>query len=234
MNRFGIAGAVSALLALILSTAGCTKSSSDGAVLARVNRGAITATDFRKQVEDLAPQMRQAVATDPKARKEFLDDLIGIELVVQEAKRQGLDKDAEFKKRQEMLRKELERRIQEDAKNELFNSVLKKEIGDKLAKVAAPTDQEVRDYFTNNKEKIFAAVGKQVNFKEIEPQLKLRLMQEKRRDLYLEYAKTLKAKAKISVDDKALDEAVASLLQPKDVDLSNMKVQPAPKKEKSK
>jgi len=233
MNRFGIAGAVSALLALVLITTGCTKSSSDGAVLARVNRGAITATDFRKQVEDLAPQMRQAVTTDPKARKEFLDDLIGIELVVQEAKRQGLDKDAEFKKRQEMLRKELERRIQEDAKNELFNSVLKKEIGDKLAKVAAPTDQEVRDYYTKNKDKIDAAVGKKVGFKELEPQLKMRLMQEKRRDLYLDYAKGLKAKAKITVDDKALDEAIAAM-QPKDVDLSNMKVQPAPKKENSK
>lgn len=233
MNRFGIAGAVSALLALVVITTGCTKSSSDGAVLARVNRGAITATDFKKQVEDLAPQMRQAVATDPKARKEFLDDLIGIELVVQEAKRQGLDKDAEFKKRQEMLRKELERRIQEDAKNELFNSVLKKEIGDKLAKVAAPTDQEVRDYYTKNKDKIDAAVGKKVGFKEIEPQLKMRLMQEKRRDLYLEYAKGLKAKAKITVDDKALDEAIAAM-QPKDVDLSNMKVQPAPKKENGK
>ncbi len=233
MNRFGIAGAVSALLALVVITTGCTKSSSDGAVLARVNRGAITATDFKKQVEDLAPQMRQAVATDPKARKEFLDDLIGIELVVQEAKRQGLDKDAEFKKRQEMLRKELERRIQEDAKNELFNSVLKKEIGDKLAKVTAPTDQEVRDYYTKNKDKIDAAVGKKVGFKEIEPQLKMRLMQEKRRDLYLEYAKGLKAKAKITVDDKALDEAIATM-QPKDVDLSNMKVQPAPKKENGK
>jgi peptidyl-prolyl cis-trans isomerase C len=233
MNRFGITGTVSALFALVLITTGCTKSSSDGAVLARVNRGAITATDFRKQVEDLAPQMRQAVTTDPKARKEFLDDLIGIELVVQEAKRQGLDKDAEFKKRQEMLRKELERRIQEDAKNELFNSVLKKEIGDKLAKVAAPTDQEVRDYYTKNKDKIDAAVGKKVGFKELEPQLKMRLMQEKRRDLYLDYAKGLKAKAKITVDDKALDEAIAAM-QPKDVDLSNMKVQPAPKKENSK
>ncbi len=232
MNKLGIAAGAS-LLALVITASGCTKSASDGAVLARVNRGTITATDFKKQVEDLAPQMRQAVATDPKARREFLDDLIGIELVVQEAKRQGMDKDAEFKKRQEMLRKELERRIQEDAKNELFNSVLKKEIGDKLAKVAAPTDQEIRDYYTKNKDKIDAAVGKKVSFKEIEPQLKMRLMQEKRRDLYLEYAKGLKAKAKISVDDKALDEAIAAM-QPKDVDLSNMKVQPAPKKEGTK
>ncbi len=233
MNTLRMAVGAS-LLALIVASVGCTKTSSDGTVLARVNRGTITVTDFKKQLEDLAPQMQQAVASDPKARKEFLEDLIGIELVVQEAKRQGLDKDAEFKKRQEMLRKELERRIQEDAKNELFNGVLKKEIGDKLAKVAAPTDQEVKDYYNKNKDKIVAATGKQIGFKEIEPQLKVRLMQEKRRDLYIEYAKSLKAKAKISIDDKALDEATASLLQPKDVDLSNMKVQPAPKKDDTK
>ncbi len=233
MNTLRMAAGAS-LLALVVVSAGCTKASSDGTVLARVNRGTITVTDFKKQLEDLAPQMRQAVASDPKARKEFLEDLIGIELVVQEAKRQGLDKDAEFKKRQEMLRKELERRIQEDAKNELFNGVLKKEIGDKLSKVAAPTDQEVKDYYNKNKDKIVAATGKQVSFKEIEPQLKMRLMQEKRRDLYIEYANSLKAKAKISIDDKALDEASASLSQPKDVDLSNMKVQPAPKKDDTK
>jgi peptidyl-prolyl cis-trans isomerase C len=233
MNTLRMAVGAS-LLALIVASAGCTKASSDGTVLARVNRGTITVTDFKKQLEDLAPQMQQAVASDPKARKEFLEDLIGIELVVQEAKRQGLDKDAEFKKRQEMLRKELERRIQEDAKNELFNGVLKKEIGDKLAKVAAPTDQEVKDYYNKNKDKIVAATGKQIGFKEIEPQLKMRLMQEKRRDLYIEYAKSLKAKAKISIDDKALDEATTSLFQPKDVDLSNMKVQPAPKKDDTK
>jgi len=222
------------MLALMIAAGGCDKAASDGAVLARVNRGTITVSDFKKQVEDLAPQMQQAVATDVKARKEFLDDLIGIELVIQEAKRQGLDKDAEFKKRQEMLRKELERRIQEENKNELFNTVLKKEIGDKLTKIAAPTDQEVRDYFNKNQDKIVAAVGKKVSLKDIEPQLKMRMMNEKRRDLYLEYAKGLKDKAKITVDDKALDKVAADLARPKDVDLSNMKVQQAPKQEDTK
>ncbi len=231
MNKLKLMVAGASLLALIVSAAGCTKSASDGTVLARVNRGTITVSDFKSQLDGLAPQMQQAVVTDPKARKEFLEDLIGIELVIQEAKRQGLDKDAEFKKRQEMLRKELERRIREDAKNELFNGVLKKEIGDKLAKIAAPTDEEVRDYYTKNKDKIIAATGKQVTLKEIEPQLKMRILQEKRRDLYLEYAKSLKAKAKITVDEKALNEAAASFSQPKELDLSNMKAQPVPKKE---
>ena len=224
---------VGVVLALVVSLIGCSKGP-DSTVLAKVNRGAITVADFKKQLEDLTPQMQQAVVADPKARKDFLDDLIGIELVIQEAKRQGLDKDAEYKKRQEVLKKELERRIQEDAKNELFNSVLKKEIGDKMSKVTEPTEQEVRDYYNSNKDKIRNAAGKQISLKEVEPQLKMRLMQEKRRDLYLEYAKTLKAKAKIDVNEKALDAAVASLAQPKDVDLSHMTVQPAPQKEGTK
>ena len=113
------------LLTVAVSMTGCNKGT-NSTVLAKVNRGTITEVDFKKQLEDLTPQMQQAVATDPKARREFLDDLVGIELVIQEAKRQGLDKDADFKKRQDMMRKELEHRVQEDAKNELFNAVLEK------------------------------------------------------------------------------------------------------------
>jgi peptidyl-prolyl cis-trans isomerase C len=199
-------------LALSFSLFSCTKGS-DSAVLARVNRAKITAADFKRQIEDLAPQMQQAVASDPKARKEFLEDLIGIELVLQEARRQGLDKDAEFQKRQETLKKEMERRIQEDAKNELFNVLLKKELADQLKALPAPTDKEVRDYYTKNQDKMRTADGKKLALKDVEPQLKRRILAERQRDLYLEYAKGLKAKAKITVDEKALDAAATSLAQ---------------------
>ncbi|HYA88303.1 MAG TPA: SurA N-terminal domain-containing protein [Nitrospirota bacterium] len=221
------------MFTLAVSMTGCNKGA-NSTVLAKVNRGTITEADFKKQLEDLTPQMQQAVATDAKARREFLDDLVGIELVIQEAKRQGLDKDAEFKKRQDMMRKELEHRVQEDAKNELFNAVLKKEIGDKISKVPEPTVQEIRDYYDKNKDKIRNSAGKQLSLKEVEPQLKTRMMQERRRDLYLEYAKSLRDKAKIEVNEKALDDAMASIGQPKEKDLSNMKAQPAPKNEAAK
>lgn len=216
---------VLALAITAITMSGCTKGQ-DGAVLAKVNRTTITASDFKKQIEELAPQMQQAVVADPKARKEFLEDLIGIELVIQEAKRQGLDKDAEYKKRQEQLKKELERRVQDEAKNDLFNSLLKKELGDKMSKVTPPTDKEVQDYFTQNKDKINRAAGKQISLQEVAPQLKMRMTQEKRRELYLEYAKGLKAKAKISVDDKALDTAIAEFTKP--VDLSGLTVKKSP------
>jgi hypothetical protein len=233
MKKLNAAISVS-ILAVAIVLSGCGKGS-DGAVLAKVNRSAITAADFKKQLEDLNPQMQQAVVMDKTARKEFLDDLIGIELVIQEAKRLGLDKDAEFKKKQETLKKELERRVQDELKNELFNNELKKELGDKLNQVAAPTDKEVRDYYNKNQDKIRNAVGKQISFKDIEPQLKMRLLQEKRRGLYLEYAKGLKAKASISVDDKVMDTMIADLSRPVEIP-ENLKVQkiPAPKADNKK
>ncbi len=219
------------LLAFSLALAGCSKSS-DSAVLARVNRSKITAADFKRQLEDLQPQMQQAVANDPKARKEFLEDLIGIELVLQEARRQGLDKDAEFKKRQEMLKKEMERRVQDDAKNELFNTLLKKELADKLKTIAEPAAQDVRDYYNKNLDKMRGADGKKLAFKDIEPQLKRRMLAEKQRDLYLEYSKGLRAKAKITIDDKALDSTAGSLAQPALPGGLELQTPQAPKAEK--
>jgi peptidyl-prolyl cis-trans isomerase C len=224
MKKHGIALTLT-VLAFALSISGCNKGS-DGAVLAKVNRSAITAPEFKKQLEDLTPQMQQAVVMDPKARAEFLEDLIGIELVIQEAKRQGLDKDAEYKKRQEQLKKELERRIQEEAKNDLFNSLLKKELGDKMTGIKPPTDKEVADYFNQNKDKISQAAGKKIALKDIEPQLKMRMTQEKRRQVYVEYAKGLKAKAKISVDEKAMETAMTEFVKP--ADLSGMTVTKVP------
>ncbi len=202
--------AAAALVTLALAFTGCAKKD-DSAVIARVNRTTITAADFKRQLEELDPKMQQAVASDPKARKEFLDDLIGIEVVLQEARRQGLDKDPEYKKRQEMLKKELDRRIQDDARNELFNGLLKKELADKLTKITPPTDEEAKAYYTKNIDKMKTPDGRKLSYKEVEPQLKRRMMAEKQRDLYLDYAQKLRAKSNITVDEKALDAAAATL-----------------------
>lgn len=209
MNRNMLAYAA---LALILVLTGCTKNA-DNAVVAKVNNAKITAADFKKQLNDLQPQMQLAVSSDPKARKEFLEDLIGIELVLQEARRLKLDKDPAFMKKQEELEKEMKQRIQDAAKNELFNALLKKEL---LDKIKQPTDEEVKAYYTAHREEIRkAAGGKDLSWKQAEAQgLKRYVFQINQREAYLEYSKALKAKAKISVDDKALDALVSSLTQP--------------------
>jgi peptidyl-prolyl cis-trans isomerase C len=176
-----------------------------------VNRAKITTGDFKRQLQELPPQMQQAVAADEKSRKDFLQDLIGIEVVLQEAKRQGLNKDPELKKRQEMLKKDLQRRIEEEFKNELFNSLLKKELA---GKVPTPTDADVKKYYEAHRKEMKTADGRTLSYQEAAPQLKNWLFQQKQRELYLEFANKLKEKAKISIDEKALDAAAASPVSP--------------------
>jgi len=220
---------VYASLAIIVALTGCTKNA-DTAVVAKVNSAKITTADFKRQLDDLQPQMQQAVSADPKARKEFLEDLIGIELVLQEARRLKLDKDPAFMKKQEELEKEMKQRLQEAAKNELFNALLKKELMDKIKQ---PTDEEVKAYYTAHREEIRkAAGGKDLSLKQAEAQgLKRYVFQVNQREAYLEYSKALKAKAKISVDDKALDAVISSFSRPSTTGTLPL-TQPAGKEEK--
>jgi hypothetical protein len=212
-------GWIKTVAVLIAFTAlGCSKGS-DSTVIARVNQTRITAAEFKRQLEGLDNiQMERAVATDARARKEFLDDIIGIELVSQEAKRQGLDKEPEYKKTLDALKKEyeeakkrLDRRYQDAMRNELFKSVLKKDLTEKAGKLTPPTDKEIREFYERNRAKMVTTNGKQLSLKDVEPQIKQRLYQEKQRDLYLEYIKGLREKAKVTIDEKALETLASSL-----------------------
>lgn len=194
------------LIAVLIVTASCSKDA-DTTVIATVNRTKITAADFLRQLQDLPPQMQQAVALDPSSRRDYLQDLISIEVVLQEAKRQGLHKDPEFKKRQESLRKELERRIQEEYKNELFNALLRKELA---GKVSPPSEADVKAYYQSHRKEMRTAEGKSLSYEEAAPQLRNWLVQQKQRELYLEFAKGLREKASIKIDEKALEGVITS------------------------
>lgn len=187
-----------ALMAIAFVSTGC--GNTDSTVLARVNRSKITIADLKAQLAELPPQMQQAVMMDPKARREFIDDLIGIEVVLQEARRRGLDKDPEFK-----------RRVDEFIKNELFNILLREELA---GKVTFPSDKEVREYYDRHKAEMVTAAGKRLSFAEAEPQLKQWLYQQRQRQAYMDFAKGLKEKAKIRIDDKAIEAAGQALSAP--------------------
>jgi hypothetical protein len=188
------------VFALALGLAGCNKGT-DSAVLAKVNRTTITVADFKKQVQDLDPQVQPIVSTDDKARKEYLDQLVGYEVALQEAKRLGLDKDADYKKRVAAFREDMERKVQEAMKFELLSNLVKKELA---TKITAPTDQEVKEYYLKNIMRMRTPDGKKVSLEQAAPVIKDRMANERQRDAFVNYVNGLKAKAKISIDEKVL------------------------------
>lgn len=189
--------------------AGCSKNS-DNALVAKVNGTRITVGDVRRQIADLSPETLQMIASDEKARKSILDDIISFELALQEARRQGLE-NMEFNQRQAALRREMDRRIHEDGKNELVATLLRKELAEKLS--VSPTEAEVKDFYRKYRDKMVTADGRKVGIEEAAPEIKKRLISMKQRDAYLSYTGTLREKAKITVNEESLQTLASALVK---------------------
>lgn len=207
---------IASMIAVLAAPISCSKNP-DNAIVAKVNRTRITAGDLKRQLAGLSPDALQRIVNDDAARKEVMDDVIAYELVLQEARKQGLD-DAEFTKRRETRRKEVERRLQEDAKNELVTALLKKELGDKLS--VSVSDAEVKEFYEKNRAKMVTAEGKKVRLSEVAALIKERLVSMKQRDAYMDYANKLRDNAKITINDNALQNVADSLAKSDEKDVS--------------
>jgi len=109
----------------------------EGPVLARVGDAVITVKDFQAQVERIPPFYR-AQLQSKEGKQRLLDNLIRLELLYQEALRQGLDKDPEYTKRLEEIKKSLLARS------------LEQKISESEIEV---TDKQIADYYEENKER---------------------------------------------------------------------------------
>jgi peptidyl-prolyl cis-trans isomerase C len=82
------------IILAVLMIGGCKCQAKDKQVLARINNYEITKQEFDEEFKDSA----YGVSDTEESRKSFLDNLINRKLVLQEAERQGLDKDSAFLK----------------------------------------------------------------------------------------------------------------------------------------
>jgi len=124
-------------LVLLLSPLSCDKAQPlKGKELARVNDRVITLEEFEQEMEQL-PQSAKLQMISEEGRKNFLHDLINQELLLQEAKKKGLDKKKEILVNLEMLKKGL-----------IINA-----LGEELcAGKDEVSDDEVEAYYRENKE----------------------------------------------------------------------------------
>jgi len=116
----------------------------DGTVLAEVNGNVITTQDFKNEVDRLPPYLKPMVQS-PQGKKELLDSMVVREIILEQAKKDGVDKSKEVSDRLEDLRKRL-----------IVETYLKK----KVEQEALVSDAELKKFYDENKDKF--KTGEQV------------------------------------------------------------------------
>ncbi len=108
-----------------------------GAVLAEVNGTPITAGDFQNEVDNLPPYIKPMAQT-PEGKKELLDSMIVRQLVLDQAKKDGIDSS-----------KEVVARLEDVKKRVIVEAFIKK----KLETDVKISDDEMKKFYEQNKEK---------------------------------------------------------------------------------
>jgi peptidyl-prolyl cis-trans isomerase C len=142
--RKNILTATAVALSLALLVACQPKSSQEGGApakngqtLAEVNGGIITVEDFKKEVETLPPYLRPMAET-AEGKKELLDTMVVREIIMQQAKKDGLDKSPAVAEKME----ELKQRV-------IVEAFLKK----KIEEQANISDADLQKFYDQNKDK---------------------------------------------------------------------------------
>lgn len=124
-----------AVLALALAACGGRGNEGANKVLAKVDGDAITVAAFEKEAEQQPPYVRPMLET-PDGRKQFLDRMITLDLLMREALRRGLD-------RREDVRDQLEQ-----ARKGIVLQALLRDVADKAPGL---TDAALRKYYDANR-----------------------------------------------------------------------------------
>lgn len=169
-----------ALAVSLLTGVGCT--AKEEAVIT-IDNIQITAEEF-----DAAFQASRFASMGDEGRIAFLDNYISLKLMLNEAEKMSLDRDSQFLGD-----------IQSFWEKTLLKLVLLKK-NEELTSDIAVSDREVRQYYQRHKEGRLA--GK--TLPETRDQIKWKLLQEKQRQVMVEWADSLRAKANIRINSKRL------------------------------
>src|SRR5512135_575320 len=94
------------LLCLVFLLFGCGKKEEGGKVLATIDGDKITLEEFNKELDRIPANMKMLVLTQ-SGKQSFLDRYIVKRLLLDEAKKESIDKDKEFQERANDIREQL-------------------------------------------------------------------------------------------------------------------------------
>ena len=175
---------LSVMLALLFINFACAEKPPSEKVAIRINNYTLTAGEFNELFAELKGE-----GGTPKARADFLDNLINRKLLLQEAQLRGLDKEKDFLK-------SVENFWEQSLLTVIIDRKTKEILGD--VKVS---DRELRDYYTNwAKENPSNAK----TFSELRDVMKWQLLREKEALIMNSWIGDLKNKADIEIDIESI------------------------------
>jgi hypothetical protein len=174
-----------------------------GPHLAKINGVEITAQDVREEFNLLPQEIQQLYATED-GMESLLDELVKKELLYQEGKKRGYQKDHEFKKQVE------------EFKRRLTIALL---LSDEIEKKAVVSDKEIKDFYETNKEKFVKELpgGEEseiIELEMVEDLIRERLVAEQQKEIFNSYVESLKKTARVELNMDALKSAFGNSVAP--------------------
>jgi len=172
------------IIMITFSGLSCAKQPPAGKAAVKINDYSLTAAEFNELFSEVKDQEGA-----PDAREKFLENLIMRKLLLQEAQREGLDKQKDFLKS-----------IESFWEQGLLKIVIDKKIKE-IAKGITVSDKELEDYYNKW---VQENPGNTKTFDEIRKTIKLPLLRKKQTMAINAWIEDLRNKADIKIDKKAI------------------------------
>jgi hypothetical protein len=174
-----------------------------GPFLAKINGVEILAQDVMEEFDMLPPEIQQLYTTED-GMESLLDELVKKEILYQEGKKRGYQKDAEFREQLE----EFKRRL-------MIAHLLSEEVEEKVM----ISDKEIRDFYESNKEKFVRDVPGQeepeaIEFEMVENLIRERLVAEQQKEVFDSFVESLRKTARVELNEEALKSAFSNKAAP--------------------
>lgn len=164
---------------------GCSRNEPSEKIVVRINKYTLTPQEFDEVYAE------SGVSEDsPSAREKFIDNLITRKLLLQEAQKEGIDTQKSFLRTIENLWEQALLKIVIDQKAK------------ELASAVNVTDEELTDFYN-----LWAKDHPEntESFSEMREIIKWKLLKRKQQSAFSSWVNSLKSRANVEIDKKALD-----------------------------
>lgn len=175
------------ILIIALSLAACGRKEGPERIVAAINDYRMTVEDFNYESKEVL-RMGKVLGDFPATKEDILDALITKEILLQEAQKEGLDKDRNFMKSMELYWEQT-----------LIKNLLMKKSREILETVMVYED-EIADYYNK------MPPDEKKPLAEIRDDIAMRIKMKKEREFMDEWIDRLRSKARIKINKKILDE----------------------------